>query len=96
MDATLKQRLLYVAGAVVCLALLLLGGVWPTLFTAFALFAFPSPILFLVGSFKPGFIAERPKLRFYLIVCVVLAITSWSIEIAWLTTKWGKGGLTVN
>ena len=79
----LRLRLLYVAGAVVTLALLGLGAIWPTTFTFAALFALPAPAVFLVAAVIPEVLKNRRKLKIYLIVCIALSALSWSAEIAW-------------
>jgi hypothetical protein len=86
-DAALWVRLTFVAGLLVTLALVGLGAIWPTLFSLFALVALPSPIIFLVGVFKPRIITDRPKIRVYLWICIALSVVSWTWEIAWLATN---------
>lgn len=68
--------------------LLLLGFVWPSIFTLIALLALPSPILFLFGVAKPQFVDSRPLLRKYLIGCAAVSVLSWAAEIVWL---WSQG-----
>ena len=79
-----RIRTLYLAGGLATTALLLLGVVWPTLFTIFALFTLPAPIIFFVAVFNPQILARRRKLAIYLWTCVGLSILSWVAEIAWL------------
>ena len=86
-DASVLVRLTFVAGLIATLALTGLGAIWPSLFSLFALVALPSPVLFLLGVFKPRFITERPKLRVYLWICVALSVVSWVMEIVWLATR---------
>jgi hypothetical protein len=76
-------RLIYIAGMLICASLLYLGGIWPSLFTIFALIALPSPILFLIGAVHPGLIKRRRFLKFYLAACCIIAGLSWLIEIWW-------------
>ncbi len=83
----IRQRLWYAGGALITSALLFLGAIWPSLFTIFALFSLPAPLLFLSGTMKPAIIGNRPRLRIYLWGCVVLAVVSWSMEIAWLASR---------
>jgi len=81
-------RFLYLGGAVLTSTLLLLGFVWPSIFTLIALLALPSPILFLFGVAKPQFVDSRPLLRKYLIGCAAASVLSWAAEIIWL---WSQG-----
>ena len=87
-DGTLWARLAFVAGLVVTLALVGLGAVWPSLFSLFALVTLPSPVIFLIGIFRPAIITHRPKLRLYLWLCVALSIVSWIVEVVWLVTQY--------
>ena len=86
-DGSLSVRLTFIAGLLVTLALVGLGAIWPSLFSFFALVALPSPVVFLVGIFKPRLITDRPKLRVYLWICVALSVVSWVMEIVWLATR---------
>ncbi len=80
----LRLRLLSVVGLAVTLALICLGGVWPSLFTIIAIPAIPAPILFSVGLLNPMFIGRKPNLRLYLNLCVLASGLAWAVEMSWL------------
>lgn len=81
----LRTRLLYIAGALITTALVILGALWPTLFSVFALLAIPAPGIFVIATVKPQVLTDMRIVRFYLWVCVILSIGSWGVEILWLT-----------
>jgi hypothetical protein len=77
-------RLLCLGGALVTVALIYLGGIWPSYFTIVALVALPSPILFLVAVVRTSMIRNHRALRYYLIGCCAASALSWLDEICWL------------
>jgi len=77
-------RLTFLAGLIVTLALVVLAAAWSPLFFLLFLVALPSPVIFLIGIFRPNLIISRPRLRLYLWTCVALSIVSWIAEIVWL------------
>lgn len=81
----LRTRLLYTAGALITTALIILGALWPTLFSVFALMVIPAPGIFVIATVKPQVLTDMRIVRFYLWVCVILSIGSWVAEILWLT-----------
>ncbi len=84
----LQTKLLYVVGAFLTTALIVLGALWPSLFSIFALLAIPAPGIFVLAIVKPQVLTELPIVRFYLWVCVILSIGSWVAQILWLTNIW--------
>jgi len=78
-------RLLCFGGAIITAWLVVLGGIWPSLYTLVAIPALPSPLLFLVAVFRPSLIRKHPFLRFYLIACVVAAGLCSLYDIWWLS-----------
>jgi hypothetical protein len=84
-DSLLWVRLTFLAGLIVTLALVALAAAWSlTPIILLFLVALPSPVIFLIGIFRPNFIMQRPRLRLYLWTCVALSIVSWIAEIVWL------------
>lgn len=84
----LRIRLLYVVGAILTTALIVLGALWPTLFSIFALLAIPAPGIFIIAAVKPHILTDMRVVRFYLWACVILSIGSWVAEILWLIKYW--------
>jgi len=78
-------RLLFLGGLVVTALLLYLGGIWPSIYTLIAIPALSSPILFLVAVFHPTLIRNHRILRYYLVVCSIVAALTWVFEFWWLS-----------
>jgi ABC-type polysaccharide/polyol phosphate export permease len=81
--APLRLRLLSAVGLVATLALIFIGGIWPSLLTIMAIPAIPAPFLFGVAIFNPGFISGKQYLRAYLNLCVLLSGLAWAAEFFW-------------
>lgn len=79
----LRLRLLSVVGLVATLALIFIGGIWPSLLTIMAIPAIPAPFLFGVAIFNPEFIGRKQYLRVYLNLCVLLCGLAWAAEFFW-------------
>jgi len=83
-SSSVGLRLLCFGGVLVTLALIYLGGIWPSLFTLIAIPALPSPLLFLVAIFRPSLIRNHEYLRWYLVGCCIASVLSWLLEVWWL------------
>jgi len=79
-------RLLCAFGALLTGALVVLGGIWPSVFTLVAILALPAPFMFLFAVFRPTFFRSHRLVRYYLLFCSVAAALCWIDEVVWLHT----------
>jgi hypothetical protein len=79
-----RTRILCFGGFILTTSLILLGASWPSIFTPVAIFALPSPILFLVSVIWPSLFRNYQSLKWYLIISVITAALCWIFEIVWL------------
>ena len=79
-----RQRLLAVTGFVATLGLIVLGGIWPSLYTLLAIPALPAPFILAGAIARPTLASSRPKLRVYLTLCVVASVLAWAYQLWWL------------
>ena len=80
-SSPLRFRLLSLAGLSATVALIFLGGIWPSAYTFVAILAIPAPFAFAIILFRPMVISEQPKLRLYLNLCVVASPLAWAFQI---------------
>jgi hypothetical protein len=79
-----RTRLLSFGGLIATLLMLVLGAIRPSPFTLIAILIIPAPFAFAVTIFRRAVFETWPKLRIYLIACVVASIVSWAVEVTWL------------
>jgi hypothetical protein len=85
--STFLRRIAFAAGAVAIGALLLLGSLWPSLHTLFALAALPALFVLAYGVVRPA-LAERRWVRRYGMFGVALSAASSVIQAAHMVTLW--------
>ena len=79
-------RLLSLAGLIATAGLIFLGLLSPY-YGVVAVLAVPAPITFVAAIFRPTVISQRPKLRRYLMFCVVAAAAVWVFQMFWEIVK---------
>ena len=71
-------------GLIATLALMVLGFIWPGIYTLVALFAIAAPFVFAASLARPEILRGRSLLANYAALCVVLACASWGFQCLWL------------
>jgi hypothetical protein len=84
--ALTRTRLLSLAGLIATAGLIFLGLLSPY-YGIVALLAIPAPIIFAAAIFRPTVISQRPRLRTYLMLCVVAAAGVWVFQMVWETVR---------
>jgi hypothetical protein len=93
-EKPLQTRALCLIGLIVSSAFMILGGIWPSLFTLLAIPFIPTPLVYFAGVFWPNFIYQRPQLKFYLVLSALISFFCVGCEFAFLgifaTIDWKK------
>src|ERR1700742_2070868 len=76
-------RLLNVLGFLSTSSLILLGAIWPSLFTLLAILVLPAPVFFLVATLRSRPRVAAPWMRAYLTGSVAASGISWIVEFWW-------------
>jgi hypothetical protein len=84
--ALTRARILSLAGLIATAGLIFLGLLSPY-YGIVALLAIPAPIIFVTAIFRPTVISQKPKLRMYLMFCVVAAAGVWVFQMFWETVR---------
>jgi len=80
-------RMLSFVGVLATSSLVLLGIIWPSLYTILAAPVVPAPFAFVFLIFRPSLISKWRGMRLYLTVCVVTSAVAWTIQFIWLFTR---------
>jgi len=80
----IRSRLFALIGFLITSMMILLGGVWPSIYSLVALPFLPSPFIFIFTVFKPKFMNGRLVTLIYLVLSVIASVICWISEIIWL------------
>ena len=83
-EAYSLNRLAYLIGAVVCVSMILLGVIWPSLYTLVAVIVLPAVFIFLWAAFKPNKFNNMPRLKSYVFASLLLSVISLLFQTWWL------------
>lgn len=78
-----RLRVLSMLGFVVTASLVLLGALWPSLYTIIAIPVIPALFVFGVAIFRPLLVGKRRKLHFYLNLSVLVSGVAWAFQMLW-------------
>jgi hypothetical protein len=84
--ALVRTRLLSLAGLIATGGLIFLGLLSPY-YGIVALLAIPAPVIFATSILRPTVLSQRPRLRMYLMFCVLAAASVWVFQMIWETAR---------
>lgn len=76
--------LLRILEVMVIAAAVVLGAVWPSVYTIVGLVVLPGAIMATIGVFRPGFLPSRRRAQWYVHVCAALSLLAIIDEAVWL------------
>ena len=83
-DNDILLRVVYLVGCIVCILMVLLGGVWPTLYTLIAVIVLPAIFIFIWAIFQPRKFLSTHRLKIYALFSVLISIAAWTYQAWWM------------